>query len=140
MENMAQITTQKITFGDLVNKMVSLRENGDSAIVKRENFLEFPDINDNIEYNKKNFLSFASFGYMERLFRKLSSHYGDKKFAQVKIMSYREACGFFAGNLEVEFENSAGNLNDQVEFAWAGKGEIENTWDSFNTWKTSERL
>jgi len=130
---MSEITNVKIAFPELVETMAKMRKEGGDA-VKKENFLDFAEINEGVEFDSRSGYLAPSFGYIERLFRKLAAQYGQKEFALVKIRNYREACGYFSGQLSL-YSDDAADLWAEMEFTWEGKGAIENTWDSFSVWQ-----
>jgi hypothetical protein len=132
MNNITEIKPE--TFEDVVNRMARLRIEGDSSMVKRENFNDYPQISSLIKFGVTAF-PFASFGYVERLIRKLSAEYPGIPFSKMVIEKYREACGFFSGELEINTGNSDSQKVEKIKFSWSGKGEIENTWDKFVEWQ-----
>lgn len=135
---MSNTATTYRTFGELVYLMAEERRVGGSSLVKRENFTDFPAINENIEFTKENYMHFASFGYIERLIRKLEAEYGASRYLALKLTSYREACGFFSGGLVLYLDAANRQSHDEIAFTWAGKGEIEDTWDNFTTWEVTK--
>jgi hypothetical protein len=136
---MSNAITKQRNFSELVEAMAEIRRVGGSSVIKRENFIDFPEINENIEFEKDNYLQFASFGYIERLVRKLSVAYGASKYSYLKILSYQEACGFFSGELVLYLDAAARESFEEIKFVWEGKGEIENTWDNFKQWEVTTK-
>lgn len=129
--------TQENTITTLIDKMAALRQQGDAGLVKRTGFTQFPELNENIEFQKPYDLSHASFGYVERLFRKLDQKYPNQVFQKMDFLHYQEACGYFEGEIMLHWkDNSNESVKEYVKFSWEGKGEIENTWDQFLTWQT----
>jgi hypothetical protein len=59
------------------------------------------------------------------------------KYSKVVVENYREACGFFAGSVRMVAAGAEENIFEVIDFAWEGKGKIEETWDQFIIWKTS---
>ncbi|MDH4261756.1 MAG: hypothetical protein OEV78_01790 [Spirochaetia bacterium] len=136
---MSNVITKNRTFGELVELMTEKRNAGDPSAVKRSNFTDFTEINENIEFLENNYLEFASFGYIERLIRKLSSVYGSRKYLLLKILNYNEACGFFSGNLALYLDATDDDSIEEISFTWEGKGEIEKTWDNFTKWEVTKK-
>jgi len=136
---MSNIATSYRTFSELVDLMTEERRVGGSAMIKRENFTDFGPISENIEFVKDRYMGFAAFGYIERLIRKLAVEYGQARYSLLKITSYREACGFFSGALVVYLDATDRQSYDEIAFSWAGKGEIEDTWDNFTKWEVTKK-
>lgn len=136
---MAEIITQPITLTQLVDLMTQIRRKGDESVIKRSNFTDFPELNTNIEFVKENYIEFASYGYIERLIRKLAAENTGEKAIYLKITHYSEACGFFSGKALLYLDAANRELFQEIQFAWQGKGEIETTWNNFTTWEVVKK-
>ena len=138
-EKMSKVITENRTFEELLKIMVGIRQKGGSSVIKRENFSDFADINENIEFEKEHYLQFASFGYIERLIRKLAAEYSLNRYSLLKILSYQEACGFFSGELALYLDAVDKKSFETIRFTWEGKGEIEETWNNFTLWQKMKK-
>ena len=135
---MVEKTTEYITAGDLVSTMAEMRRTGGDSVVKRANFSDFPELAAKVEFTSLHYFHYASFGYIERLLRKFAAVSADLRFSRMRITEYREACGYFTGQMEVlgeTSENNDTNILQEIRFAWEGSGAIETSWDNFSIWE-----